>query len=142
MVFLDGRNWSWDGLNQKRILIVDDTKMVRDITKTMLESAGYSVVVAECGFDAIKALKEDRSIEAVLLDYAMPIMDGIETYHEIHRLFPQLPVVLISGYRLENLSMRLSGNEPDGFLQKPYGVDALLEKVQEVLEVHDSRKAQ
>jgi CheY-like chemotaxis protein len=68
----------------------------------------------------------------VLLDLTMPEMDGVETFHAIHQAFPNLPVILMSGYTEQEATVRFTTGLT-GFLQKPFQSPALLGKVKQVL---------
>ncbi len=83
-------------MNQ-RILIVDDEDLQRMTMKSRLQSAGYTVDTAAGGEEALRLMKDTR-IDIVLLDIRMPGMDGIETLNMITRDFPQIEVVMMTGF--------------------------------------------
>ena len=72
-------------------------------------------------------------IACVLLDLKMPDLDGEETYAELRRIRPDVPVVLCSGLLNQELRGRLASQGYAGFMQKPYGVDALRTTLREAL---------
>ena len=76
-----------------------------------------------------------REIRAVLLDISMPLMGGEETFQEMHRQHPEIPVVLLSGYPEED---KASHRGLAGYLAKPFRPMALLEKLRGILEVRES----
>jgi two-component system nitrogen regulation response regulator NtrX len=80
----------------KRILLVDDDRSVRSILGRMLEYAGYEVVHASNGAEGIRSFRE-RSADLVLCDLYMEPKDGLEMIRELHREFPVVPVVAMSG---------------------------------------------
>jgi len=96
-----------------KILLVDDDDAVRQVAKRMLEHAGYEVVPAASGQEALD-ICEDPALRAVVLDYTMPGMDGRETAERMRRKRPDLPVLICSGG-----SNPVEG-DADAFLQKPY----------------------
>lgn len=117
------------------ILVVDDEPMVRYVMTTVLSSTGFKVLEAEDGREGLRIFAEhDDEIRAVLLDLSMPNMDGGETFLEMHRLNPEVPVVLLSGYAEPDSVERLSTEGLAGFLVKPFKPVALVEKVREILE--------
>jgi PAS domain S-box-containing protein len=117
------------------ILVVDDEEIVRDVTRLALEDAGFTVVGAAEGEEAIRVVKEDGGdLALVILDLTMPGLSGEEVFFEIHRLRPGLPVVLCSGYSEQEAAAHLAGEGLAGFLQKPFRATELLAKVQQVLE--------
>jgi CheY-like chemotaxis protein len=83
--------------NEKgRVLVVDDDAGVRDVVRSMLESAGYQVVVAENGKEAMKLLETERA-DLILTDLVMPEQEGIETIKTLRREYPDLKVIAMSG---------------------------------------------
>ena len=82
----------------KTVLVGEDELEVREFLEMALKYLGYSVELAQDGDEVIQHLVSSRSrISAVLLDMMMPQRDGLETLKEIHRIDPQLPVIVISG---------------------------------------------
>ena len=91
------------------ILLVDDDKLHLEIYGMMLRNAGYNVVLAERGEDAVGIVAEEKDLSAVVLDLIMPGMNGIEAMDEILRKNHQIPIVFhsvlsyreaCSGYRV------------------------------------------
>jgi PAS domain S-box-containing protein len=81
-----------------KVLAVDDDALVLMNTTAMLEELGHTVVEAYSGKEALKALRNDPSIELVITDQAMPQMTGLQLAEAAKREFPHLPVVLATGY--------------------------------------------
>ncbi len=118
----------------KRILVVDDEETVRSVMARMLRSFGYEAVVACNGQEAVQLFHSGRDdFRAVLLDLTMPELDGAETFREIHRLRPELPVVLMSGYSEQDAVAKFGAAGLAGFLQKPFQPDALRARLTAVL---------
>jgi CheY-like chemotaxis protein len=116
------------------ILVVDDEETVRTVTKRTLKRFGYTVVLAEDGREAVEIFKEQPNrFELILLDMAMPHMNGEEAYREIRRINKKARVILCSGYSEREATSRFAGKGLVGFLQKPYGPKVLISKVNEVL---------
>ena len=110
----------------KRVLVVDDEDTVRSVMARMLRSFGYEAVVACNGQEAVEIFHDGRDdFRAVLLDLTMPELDGAETFREIHRLRPKLPVVLMSGYTEQDAVSKFGAAGLAGFLQKPFQPDTL-----------------
>jgi len=109
------------------ILLVDDEPTIRAILRQGLEIAGFKVIEAGDGVDGFGAFVRHRSsISLVLLDLTMPRMGGDEVFEEIHKLAPQVPVVLMSGYSEQEATSALSCKGLAGFLSKPCSIkDAL-----------------
>lgn len=81
-----------------RILVVDDEPLVALLTASMLEDLGHESQVVPSGLSALKVLRSDGAIDAVITDYAMPDMTGAELATQIRRLRPELPIILATGY--------------------------------------------
>jgi len=120
------------------ILIAEDDRQVRKLAAQVLSGAGYRVIEAVDGDEAIrKFLRHERSIDLALLDVVMPGCSGREVHDQIVARRPQTSVLFSSGYSFNALS---SGQVPEeGFdvIAKPYKPGALLRRVREVLEGDD-----
>jgi CheY-like chemotaxis protein len=108
------------------VLVVDDEAIVRQIVKVALERAGYRVILAVSGEEAIERFREmpDR-IGAVLLDWKMPGMDGAATLDKIREIRPDLKVIVSSGFARTDAEDRFRASGINGYLQKPYRVSEL-----------------
>jgi CheY-like chemotaxis protein len=104
--------------NTGRILVVDDEEEVREILAETLMDFGYRVVTAASGEEALPLLARDRSVAMVITDVRMPGMSGLELADEIRRRWPEVKVVLISGYFLPQAT-------PQRFLKKPFHMKEL-----------------
>ncbi|MFH2051137.1 MAG: PAS domain-containing protein [bacterium] len=108
------------------LLLVEDEPMVLDLATGMLERLGVSTIPAADGRRAMAAYREHRDrIDGVLLDLTMPVMDGEETFMELRRLDPRLPIVICSGYSEKEVERRFFGKGLTGFLSKPYSLASL-----------------
>ena len=117
------------------ILVVDDEETVRIATKRILETRGFTVLTAEDGRAALQVFRSHvDEIAAVLLDLTMPHLDGEETFRELRGIRPDVRVILSSGYSEQEITKRFVGKGLDGFIQKPYGIRPLVEKIRQVLE--------
>jgi CheY-like chemotaxis protein len=112
----------WRG--QGRVLLVDDEESVRMVGAEMLRELGFEVEMAADGIEALERCREWRP-DLVLLDLTMPRMDGEQAFRELRARFPALRVVMSSGYNETEIAQRFTGAGPDGFVQKPYTLEAL-----------------
>ena len=120
------------------ILVVDDEEMVRKLACTALRRQGYEVLEAKDGEDALKVLASAAPPPSlVFLDLAMPVMGGDELVPILKRRYPGLKIVLTSGYPEEDVQKGFPPGAVAGFLQKPYTVVRLTEKVEETLKSAD-----
>jgi CheY-like chemotaxis protein len=117
------------------ILLVDDEDVIIDVGSEMLEVLGYKVSVARSGWEAIEIYKEKRNeIDMVILDMIMPEMDGVGTFNALKSIDPRVKVILSSGYSVDARSTQMMEQGCYGFIQKPYSMNALSQKVKEVLD--------
>lgn len=124
------------------ILVVDDELIVRQMVMEVMRDAGYQVVAAESGKEAVHYVRElgDR-IDLVLLDMIMPGMNGEATYQAMRRIRPDIPVLLTSGFVQESCSDRLIEQGALGLMYKPYTSDALLKRIRQALDQHAALSA-
>jgi len=116
------------------VLVADDESSVRSVARTALERAGYTVVTADDGAEAVEEFKANAdNIAAVLLDLSMPKKRGDEVFREIHSLRPDIPVILSSGFTEQEATRRLKGLTPAQFIQKPYRPSELIARLAQLL---------
>ncbi len=114
------------------LLVVDDEEAVSTVTCSLLESYGFKILRASDGIQGVEMFREHASdIDAVLLDYIMPKMNGEETFNEIKRLRKDASVFLMSGYSEQEAMERFAGKGVTGFIQKPFKSDELREKMRQ-----------
>lgn len=117
------------------ILLVDDQENVREVSSEMLETLGYRVFTAENGNEAIRLFTEKNGqIDLVVLDMIMPGMSGSDTFDALRRIDPHIKVVLSSGYSLNGQATQILERGCNGFIQKPFSMEALSQKVREILD--------
>jgi PAS domain S-box-containing protein len=117
----------------KTVLVAEDEAIVRSVMQRMLERAGYRVIVAEDGEEAVARFREHGDISLVLSDVIMPGKNGREMLHEIRKIKPGIKVVFISGYSADVMREKGILEEETDLITKPFKKDDLLRKVQEML---------
>ena len=123
--------WRGNGL----VLLVDDEETVRTVGSQMLERAGFRVLVAVDGRQALDVFsRQPNDITCVLLDLTMPNMDGEETFRGLRAMKSDIRVILSSGYNEQEAVNRFTDSGLAGFIQKPYQYVNLLQKLQQVIE--------
>jgi len=126
-------------MNNKRVLIVDDEDMLRELLTEQLTEAGYAVCEACNGAEAIEVLKrlqaEQVRVDAVVLDMNMPKMDGARAFAEIRALFPRMPILIATGYAEDEMVQKVVESGANGVLVKPYDAEALFKKLSEILKM-------
>jgi signal transduction histidine kinase/CheY-like chemotaxis protein len=116
------------------VLVVDDEDMVRGLASVALKARGYEVLEAGDGAAALEKLAAAPTLPSlVLLDLSMPGMDAKELVPILNQQYPDLRIVLTSGYPEEDARKDFPPEAVAGFLQKPFSVAALIQKVEEAL---------
>lgn len=103
----------------KNILIVDDNPNMSSLLAEMLEVFHFNAIRANDGHDALKKIEQD-DIAMVITDMRMPRMSGLELLQTIKERKPGLPVVMISGYSVDEVGSDIVKSKADGFLNKPF----------------------
>jgi two-component system cell cycle sensor histidine kinase/response regulator CckA len=116
------------------ILLIDDEQMILDVGVELLEELGYTVKSAMSGQEAIDLLKkEGGKIDLIIMDMIMPGMGGSETFDRLKAIDPDIKVLLSSGYSINGQATKILRRGCDGFIQKPFNMNQLAEKVQRIL---------
>jgi CheY-like chemotaxis protein len=116
---------------QARILLVDDNDEVREITEQMLREAGFVTAAVDSGHAALVALAGDDGVDLLIIDIAMPGMNGIETVRRAREQRPDLKVLYITGFA----DVGGDGSAEDDLrLNKPFRLAELIAAVRRVLE--------
>ena len=115
-----------------RILVVEDNEDVRELAENMLGAAGYAVVSAPSGEQALKLLEEGDEIDLVFTDVLMPGgMNGLQLADQVRKRLPDTPILITTGY-MEELP-EASQAQRLNILSKPYRQDELLSRVRAIL---------
>jgi CheY-like chemotaxis protein len=116
------------------VLVVDDEQVVLRTAQAGLERRGYAVLAAQSGPAAIDLFeREADNVSIIILDLSMPGMSGYEVLPHLRKIRPDVPVLVSSGYSETETMRWFSGQPISGFLQKPYTLIRLTEKVQAAL---------
>jgi PAS domain S-box-containing protein len=119
---------------RKTVLVVDDEELVRNMVLSRLEVLGYDTIPAVDGVEGVRIFRERlNEIDLVLLDFAMPKMNGVEAFEELIRIKPDVKVILSSGYTEDVVIRRFPGPKPAGFLNKPYKIEVMKAELDRLL---------
>jgi signal transduction histidine kinase/ActR/RegA family two-component response regulator len=117
------------------ILLVDDEERIISIFTALLSHLGYHVLAAKSGHEALDIYRKDgNAIDLVILDMIMPGMSGGETFNLLKELNPEIKVILSSGYSLDSMASRIMENGCRSFIQKPFNLSFLSQKIREALQ--------
>jgi CheY-like chemotaxis protein len=120
--------------NGKTFLLIDDEPMVTDICEMMLKNLGYEVLKAYSGSEGLELYEANRNrIDLIISDFNMPGMNGQEVVDKLRVIDHSVKVLLSSGGLSVTHEEDAIGRGFNGFLQKPYSLDALSDKIAEIL---------
>ena len=125
-------------LGDSLVLLVDDDAHVREITAAMLHELGYRVIEASTGPAALHVLERGCEADLMLLDFAMPGMNGVEVARLARERRPDLPILFVTGYADTDV---LSEATEDEIVQKPFSEDELAAKIGRLLRKTPARAA-
>ena len=116
------------------VFVAEDDPSLRKLTRLVLESFGYHVIVAEDGEEAVVKYRENKDrIQLVILDLVMPKKSGKEVYEEIRAISPGVRAFFLSGYTMDMIN-RMEIEAGMEVIRKPFAPKELLKKVREVLD--------
>ncbi len=122
------------------ILVLEDEFVVLNLTRIMLERLSYKVVTANSPSEAMELAKaQDGKIDLLLTDVVMPEMNGREFADQVTDIYPEIKVLFMSGYTAEVVAHHTILDEGLHFIEKPFSINKLAAKVQEVLSIIQSR---
>ncbi|HPC74950.1 MAG TPA: response regulator [Syntrophales bacterium] len=116
------------------ILLVDDEPLIIDVSVSLLNILGYKVLAAANAEEAISLYQQHSAeIDLVLLDMIMPDKGGGEVFDALKAIRPEVKVILTSGYALDGHAREIMGRGCRAFLQKPFTIQNLSQKIRDVL---------
>lgn len=119
---------------KETILLIDDEQMILDVGSEILKMLGYTVLTASNGKRAKELFKEQKDeISLVILDMIMPEESGSLIYDQLKKLDPEVKALLSSGYSFNEQAAEIIKKGCNGFIQKPFNIDALSRKIREVI---------
>ena len=118
---------------EKIILLADDEVILQDLISELLESHNYYVIKVQNGLDVLKILTEELMIDLLIIDYNMPIMNGLDCIAKIREMKINLPIILSTGSLglSKNLDIEKAGINK--LLNKPYNFESLLSTIEELI---------
>ena len=120
----------------KTILLIDDEELVIKISEMMLKELGYKVLKAHNGYDGLQLFEAHKTeIDLIISDLEMPKMNGNEVLKKLRKIDPEIKVLLSSGSLTDADEQSIIDRGFNGFLQKPYNLNALYGKISEILNV-------
>jgi DNA-binding response OmpR family regulator len=116
-----------------KILVVDDDAIVTKSCKRILEAEGFEVLAVPSADQGIEAIRHD-DFDLLLMDVKMPKHDGLYLMREIKKDWPDIPIIVMSGYPTQETIADVLQLGPAGFIPKPFRPDELVKSVRLALE--------
>jgi len=117
------------------ILVVDDELLVRDLLYDFFNEQGWEISVAESGAKALNVLNS-KKIDLVLTDLKMPEMDGMDLTLRVREEFPDIPVMVMTGYPSVDSAIAALRARVSDYITKPFNINELLKSMAAQIEEH------
>jgi two-component system cell cycle sensor histidine kinase/response regulator CckA len=131
MPSLAGEEWSGEGI----VLVVDDEEAMRLVAGSMLRALGFSTIYARDGHEGVEMVRaRGHALRAVLMDFTMPRLNGLEALIEMRKLQPSLPVIIMSGFNREDAGKKIETFPNTSFLHKPFKMEQLQQHIRARIE--------
>ena len=125
-----------DAVGPKRILVIDDHDLVRNLVLAILQKAGFEALSASCGPEGLEMYEENMTdIACVLLDLSMPQMNGPEVLTRLKEIDNRVKVILMSAHDESAGAALIREAGAVGYLRKPFKPDALIKTVNDVVAI-------
>jgi CheY-like chemotaxis protein len=125
------------------ILLVDDDEILMEVIREILETAGYQVLTDFNGREALEIYEAWKGdIDLVMLDMIMPGMGGADTFGALKEIDADVAVIIVSGYSLPDEVRELLAQGCKGFLQKPFLISELFQKIRQVIRRDEGERRQ
>ncbi len=126
-------------MTQPSILVVDDELLIRDLLYDFFSSQGWEISVAENGEKALEIVRS-RKIDLVLSDIKMPEMDGLTLASMLSQSYPNIPVVLMTGYPSVDTAVSALRNKVADYIIKPFNINQLFKLVEAKISDKDKKE--
>src|SRR3989441_4631387 len=120
------------GLDEARVLVVEDDEAMRTFLDESLREEGYVVQTASNTLSAIVTLLADRA-DVLVIDWKMPALDGFALLSAVRRCFPELPVIFVTAFARPEIERRALEQGAFSFLPKPFRLSVLVAEIQRAL---------
>jgi DNA-binding response OmpR family regulator len=118
---------------KKAILVVEDEPVLVQFYQYVLEE-DYDLFMASSGAEAFEVLIKSGDIELMLLDMTLPGLSGMDVLKEMKRSYPAIPVMIVTAGKLNKTTAELAALGACGYLEKPFEVSDLLDKIKSFIE--------
>lgn len=119
---------------RRAVLVVDDEQGLRELVCRTLQAEGYATLEAGDGAEALNVMDTaSDQVDLVVTDVVMPIMDGRELGRRLAQRWPDLPILYVSAYDVNDIFRRGSPSNSAPFLQKPFPLELLVSTVRDLI---------
>ena len=120
------------------LLLVEDNMINQRLTKLILEKAGYSVITANNGQDAVDIYQSENKIKLIIMDIQMPVLDGLSAtqiirYHEVDNKLNRTPVIALTAHAMKGDKEKCIDAGCDNYLSKPIMIDVLINTIKKYI---------
>jgi PAS domain S-box-containing protein len=127
-----GDKFKWKG--KGTVLMIDDDTDVLLVGERMLKRLGFQVLTTPDAAEGIEIFKKlANNLDCVLINLSMPKIDGVELFHKLREIRTNIPIIICSGYTEDQVMNRFQENKPEGFIQKPYRIKQLEDKIKMII---------
>ena len=120
-----------------RVLVVDDEEPIRKLIATMLSQQGHQCITASNGIEALDKIMEAK-FDALITDIVMPEMDGIALTKEMVKLYPDLPILIITGHAEEYSAKSAIAAGAREFIKKPFSLLEFIIRFDKMMRDHET----
>ncbi len=125
-------------VGHETILLVDDEESIRDLGKRILSRAGYHIITASNGMEAVEIYRSTRDqIALIVLDVIMPVMGGAQCLEKLLQINPKAKVLITSGFFIDGPTKHAVESGSKGFVSKPFRMSEVLTAVRRILDAED-----
>lgn len=117
-----------------RILVVDDEKIILELTSMILRSRGFDVLTSRSAVEGLELIAREQPA-VVLLDYMMPVMDGLTALKQIRERFPHTYVIMFTGKGCEEIAVELMKAGASDYILKPFNNQDLVDRIAKVFKL-------
>ncbi|MBT5954238.1 response regulator [bacterium] len=122
----------------KNILVVDDDESISSIFEFILQQAGFTVITAKTGNDCLSVLSQNEKIDLIFLDVKMPGISGLDTLREILKSNPNMLVIMMTGFSINEVLKTAYEKGAYGIIYKPFDIEEVLNIINKIFEIPKS----
>lgn len=116
-------------MNRPSILVVDDELLIRDLLYDFFTQQGWDIAIAESGEKALEIL-HNKKVDLMLTDLKMPAMDGMTLTSQVREVYPDIPVVIMTGYPSVDSAVDALRQKVADYIVKPFNINKLYKTIE------------